>query len=335
MRIQNISFNNLHKSQTNFTAQNQQKNNKDINTDKMQVYEQNYTYPRPFILPASLYTPEENEPEEYDGPCRAIFRDDELFDPKRDYDKRGYMEYDEDDIKAPKHFFNPIHPDYLLNKDCDFDLNGCFQTEELDNELFYKEPIFSLSVVIPEPPKMNSKIDDFTDEDDREIYIDSTKIMKNDKHIVNNKLQKNIDQKLDEYPLEIVAAVANTAKLQDRFGNETVDYALFEQGFKLAKQYPVADVEQIMNSCVLSDRDENEYFSNQMFNFTQKLLTDLPVEEAVNCSEYAVSYNKFSGYYYDLEKGAHIKALLKNLPLENALAEIEKLQPDKPIDNSF
>ena len=284
------------------------------------VYQQNYAYGIPFILSDTLYSTEEHNVDENDTSA-DIFRDNEMFDPARDDIENGYSSYDEDDIRPVKQqFFNPVKADYLLNKDCDFDLNSCFNTEN--------------PIVSDIPPGYNiTNLKIFQDEEDKEKYLSTIKLTKNCKTSINGKLRREVNRKLDNYDLKTVAAITNTAKLEDRNENESVNYALFEEGFKLANHYSCEDVQQIMNTCVLKDDLDNEYYSNRNMQFIGKLLTNLSVDKAVVCGEHAVSYSKETGYYFDGQKADRIAKLLKVYPYDEAFVIINQIKPDVPLDN--
>ena len=295
--------------------------NKPVNrSDSELVYMQNYSSPRPFTLSDKLYE-SEIEKEEVSIPD-LIFRNDELFDNKRDELTAEYSGYDDDDIKPVKEqFYNPVHPDYLINKDEFFDLNECFNTDILSPNCYERMM------------HHYAKLNDIMMYGNEDIYNDAIKLTRNGQTTINGKLRKELEAKLDDYDIKTAAAVANTAKLLSRNFNESVDYSLFEAGFKLAKRYPVEEVQQMMNSCILEDRFRNEYYSPATMNFIGRLLTDLSASEASNCAEHVVSYTDYDGFFYDSQKANRIVKLLKIYPKNEAFEKINELNPDTPIDN--
>ncbi len=318
MKIHNISFNSAYKphQQLRFTG------NKPVNqSDSELVYTQNYSKPRTFTLSDRLYESDIEKEDEISIPD-IIFRNDELFDKRRDEVTDDYSSYDEDDIKPVREqFYYPFNPDYLINKDEYFDTNECFNTDILQPNAY---ELMMKHYAIVNNIELHGNND---------IYMDAIKLTRYGKRTINGKLRKELEKKLDHYDIKTAATVANTAKLQDRNFNESVNYDLFEDGFKLAKRYPAEDVEQMMNSCVLEDRFCNEYYSPATMNFIGRLLTDLSAEEASTCAEHVVTRTEYDGVRYDHDKAYNIFKLLKIYPKEEALARIEKINPDTPIDN--
>lgn len=326
MKIQKISSGNASncQPQRHFSGKiSKPQHTKKADVPYMSIYVENYiNYPRPFELSPNAYKKDfENLKEEQQV---IFFRDNELFDENIDTNLRGYAQYDEDDILPALQFKNPVNINYLQNKDQDFSINECF-----DTDLIEINPDDDLPMNIPKL----SNCDELLQEEKRVALSKARKTLVNGKYVPNQTIENILIDKLYVYPVDTVVSVANCAKIIGANGNEMFNVNLLKDGFSLASRYNVKDVEELMNSCILNHSNGSEYYSQHMMHFLKQVLKKATPEIASLSAEAATKETQNGEVIYDAENANKIiKILSENTP-EAAKIKIKNLAGSAPIDN--
>ena len=316
MKIQNITLTYTNRKDTSVSFKAAKQPQK-FNNSAASIYGNNHiTYPIPLLK--SQYSGLTEDETLTRQALDSIFRDNELFDETRDFDTNGYSIYEPDDVKAPKHFFNPIDSDYILLKDEYFDINDFFNTDLETNAVGYKDLQIARRAAKQKPQL------------DEKYLPQAYKLNRNGKSVINPKLKTAVRYQYDilGYPADGIIKIADAAKLRDADGNEHVDYALFEEGFSLADKYcdeNYTDAALLMSAAVLDDENHNEYYSPEMLNFEKELLSNTGASDVFYCSQYAISYDDKIGCYFDVQKADRIKAILIVYPVNEAKRRIKEL----------
>ena len=316
MKIQNITLTYTNRKDTSVSFKAAKQPQK-FNNSAATIYGNNHiTYPIPLLK--SQYSGLTEDETLTRQALDSIFRDNELFDETRDFDTNGYSIYEPDDVKAPKHFFNPIDSDYILLKDEYFDINDFFNTDLETNAVGYKDLQIARRAAKQKPQL------------DEKYLPQAYKLNRNGKSVINPKLKTAVRYQYDilGYPADGIIKIADAAKLRDADGNEHVDYALFEEGFSLADKYcdeNYTDAALLMSAAVLDDENHNEYYSPEMLNFEKELLSNTGASDVFYCSQYAISYDDKIGCYFDVQKADRIKAILIVYPVNEAKRRIKEL----------
>ena len=99
--------------------------------------------------------------DELEKSIRTAFRDDEIFDDKKDSVDSLYRHYDDNDVVSPKEFYIKANDDYLLKRNLLINRNKDFEVDISYPEILYKrikveKDPFDYTKMLPKQTKINA-----------------------------------------------------------------------------------------------------------------------------------------------------------------------------------
>lgn len=252
-----LSINKFNNYNIQFKAKPQNTNAIKDNTKSTAIYRGNnvsYFY----------YYPENNTIEDNESPViSSTFRDDELFDEKRDYITEGYRSYDEDDIKPIRQFKDIVDSDYRMDRDC-----GLTSKVPDEKTVYNKEKTKKTNYNIYLPHQKNEfqtvLFDRYPLPVMRNKIIEACLITKNGDKKLSKTLTNSFIQNNSQYSASEMIDIFNVSKMKKANGDEVVDETALSNAYKDLNRFPANgnnEMKTIINLSKSRDNKGNEVFS--------------------------------------------------------------------------
>ena len=265
-----LSINKFNNYNIQFKAKTQNTNAIKDNTKSTAIYRTNnvsYFY----------YYPENNTIEDNESPViSSTFRDDELFDEKRDYITEGYRSYDEDDIKPIRQFKDIVDSDYRMDRDCGL-------TSKVPDEKTVYNTEISRNVgdntfrINRKHPFRKILLDKYPLPATRNKIIGACLVTKNGEKKLSQILMNSYVDKNLKYSVNEMIDIFTAAKLKKANGDTVVDKDALSKAYEALNRYPSNNndkMKTLINLSKTKNSDGDEVFSKSRYETANSLLLD-------------------------------------------------------------
>ncbi len=265
-----LSINKFNNYNIQFKAKPQNTNAIKDNTKSTAIYRTNnvsYFY----------YYPENNTIEDNESPViSSTFRDDELFDEKRDYITEGYRSYDEDDIKPIRQFKDIVDSDYRMDRDCGL-------TSKVPDEKTVYNTEISRNVgdntfrINRKHPFRKILLDKYPLPATRNKIIGACLVTKNGEKKLSQILMNSYVDKNLKYSVNEMIDIFTAAKLKKANGDTVVDKDALSKAYEGLNRYPSNNndkMKTLINLSKTKNSDGDEVFSKSRYETANSLLLD-------------------------------------------------------------
>ncbi len=207
----------------------------------------------------------------------STFRDEELFDDKRDYVTSGYRYYDEDDIKPLRQFKDIVDSDYRMARESGLtskipEEKTVYNTENLQN---VSDNAFCLNN--HKNPFRSILFDKCTQPETRKKIIEACLITNNGEKKLSQILTDSYVDKNSRYSVNEIVDIFNVAKLKKVNGDTVVDEVALSKAYEALNRYPSNNndkMKTLINLSKTKNSDGDEVFSKYRYETANNLLLD-------------------------------------------------------------